>query len=30
VAAADEGVTDDDRLAEVTNHRHTKYITIIT
>ncbi len=30
VAAEDEGVTDDDRLAVVTNHRHTKNITIIT
>ena len=30
VAEEDEGVTDDDRLAVVTNHRHTKNITIIT
>ena len=30
VAEEVEGVTEDDRLAVVTNHRHTKNITIIT
>jgi len=30
VAAEDEGVTDDKRRAVVTNHRHTKNITMVT